>query len=107
MMEREFCNKWFTGCYSKESILVSIGYIKSNKTLFNINDSVFNKTIHINFRETSIPKDGPSAGTVITSSILSYLLGKEVPPNVSSTGEMTLLGDILPVGGLRENLVLQ
>ena len=86
----------------KESILVSIGYIKSNKTLFNINDSVFNKTIHINFRETSIPKDGPSAGTVITSSILSYLLGKEVPPNVSSTGEMTLLGDILPVGGLRE-----
>lgn len=86
----------------KESILVSIGYIKSNKTLFNINDSVFNKTIHINFREASIPKDGPSAGTVITSSILSYLLGKEVPPNVSSTGEMTLLGDILPVGGLRE-----
>ena len=86
----------------KESILVSIGYIKSNKTLFNINDSVFNKTIHINFREASIPKDGPSAGTVITSSILSYLLGKEVPPSVSSTGEMTLLGDILPVGGLRE-----
>lgn len=100
--KESFVTSGSLGVTLKESILVSIGYIKSNKTLFNINDSVFNKTIHINFRETSIPKDGPSAGTVITSSILSYLLGKEVPPNVSSTGEMTLLGDILPVGGLRE-----
>lgn len=86
----------------KESIMVSLGYIKSNMKLFNIADTEFNKTLHINFREGGIPKEGPSAGTIITTAILSFLLKKEVPTSISSSGEITLLGDVLPVGGLRE-----
>lgn len=86
----------------KESIMVSLGYIKSNMKLFNVLESEFNKTLHINFREGGIPKEGPSAGTVITTAILSFLLKKEVPTSISSSGEITLLGDVLPVGGLRE-----
>lgn len=86
----------------KESIMVSLGYIKSNMKLFNIAENEFNKTLHINFREGGIPKEGPSAGTIITTAILSFLLKKEVPTSISSSGEITLLGDVLPVGGLRE-----
>lgn len=89
----------------KESIMVSLGYIKSNKDLFKINDEMFNSTLHINFREGGIPKEGPSAGAIITTALLSYLLKKEVPSTISASGEITLLGDILPVGGIREKSV--
>lgn len=88
----------------KESIMVSLGYIKSNKDLFKINDEMFNSTLHINFREGGIPKEGPSAGAIITTALLSYLLKKEVPSTISASGEITLLGDILPVGGIREKV---
>lgn len=89
----------------KESIKVSISYIKANKEKFKINTKLLEKTIHINFREGATPKDGPSAGTLITSTILSYLTNISIPNNVSMTGEMTLLGDVLPIGGLREKSV--
>jgi ATP-dependent Lon protease len=58
--------------------------------------------IHINFRENAIFKDGPSAGITITTVLLSYLLNKEIPKNISMTGEITLKGDILPIGGVKE-----
>ena len=86
----------------KESIDVAYGYIKSNMDKFGIKKEEFNKTIHINFREGAVFKEGPSAGIIITSAILSYLLKREFPFNVSGSGEITLLGDVLPIGGLRE-----
>lgn len=100
--KEEFITSGHLGETLKESISIALGYIKANKHKLNIKDDAFKKTLHINFREGGIPKEGPSAGTIITSTIISYLLKKEFPLNVSSSGEITLLGDVLPVGGLRE-----
>ncbi len=102
--ESEFITSGSLGNVLEESIKVGVSYIKSNVELFNIDKTLLNKTIHINFREGGIPKDGPSAGCAITTGILSYLKKQKIPNNISFTGEITLLGDILPVGGLREKL---
>ena len=86
-----------------ESINISLSYIKSNYDIFGIDTRVFVKNnFHINFRECAISKDGPSAGITITTCFLSYLLNKKIPSNISMTGEMTLSGDVLKIGGLKE-----
>ncbi len=86
-----------------ESASVTMSYIKSNCEKFKIKKDIFNKLdFHINFRETAVPKDGPSAGTAITTAIISHILNKKIDSSVSMTGEITLKGDILPVGGIKE-----
>lgn len=96
----------YTGSLGKiinESAEIALSYIKSHSTEFNIDDEIFNeKDIHINFREAGIPKDGTSAGTVITTSLISLFTKKQVKGNLAMTGEITLNGDILAVGGLKE-----
>lgn len=90
----------------KESIEVSLSYIKSNLKTFKIKEELLkDKDLHINLREGAIPKEGPSAGLAITTSIISELLGKKVSSNVSMTGEITLKGDTLKVGGIKEKLI--
>ena len=90
----------------KESIEVSLSYIKSNLKTFKIKEELLkNKDLHINLREGAVPKEGPSAGLAITTAIISELLGKKVPSNVSMTGEITLKGDALKVGGIKEKLI--
>ena len=103
--KQEFITTGSLGKTLEESIKISISYIKSNIDKFKIDTSKLNKTIHINFREGSIPKDGPSAGTIITTAILSHLKSHNIKENISATGEITLLGDILPVGGLKEKFL--
>ena len=89
-----------------ESVDVALSYIKSNLKLFKIKEeSLKDKSIHINLREGAVPKDGPSAGLAITTTIISELLGKQVPSNISMTGEITLKGDVLKVGGIKEKLI--
>ena len=89
-----------------ESVDVALSYIKSNLKTFNIKEESFkNKDIHINLREGAIPKDGPSAGLAITTTIISELTQKKVPSNISMTGEITLKGDALRVGGIKEKLI--
>ena len=89
-----------------ESVDVALSYIKSNLKAFKIKEeSLKNKDIHINLREGAIPKDGPSAGLAITTTIISELIGKKVPSNISMTGEITLKGDALKVGGIKEKLI--
>ena len=89
-----------------ESVDVALSYIKSNLKLFKIKEESFkDKSIHINLREGAVPKDGPSAGLAITTTIISELLGKQVPSNISMTGEITLKGDALKVGGIKEKLI--
>ena len=89
-----------------ESVDVALSYIKSNLKLFKIKEeSLKDKSIHINLREGAVPKDGPSAGLAITTTIISELLGKQVPSNISMTGEITLKGDALKVGGIKEKLI--
>lgn len=90
----------------KESSLIALNYIKSNAGLFKLNlDYINNKNIHIHFPEGAIKKEGPSAGIAITTTILSILLNTKVPANVAMTGEITLRGNILPIGGLREKII--
>lgn len=96
----------YTGSLGKvinESAEIALSYIKSNSEEFGIDLSVFNqKDIHINFREAGIPKDGTSAGTVIVTSLISLLTKKSIKGNIALTGEITLNGDVLAVGGLKE-----
>lgn len=90
----------------EESIEVALSYIKSNLKTFKIKEELLkNKDLHINLREGAVPKEGPSAGLAITSVIISELLGKKIPSNISMTGEITLKGDALKVGGIKEKLI--
>lgn len=99
----------YTGSLGKvmeESINVAISYIKSHKDDFKINDYYFNsKDIHIHALEGAVPKDGPSAGVTIVTSLVSLIKGEKIPANVAMTGEITLRGDIIPIGGLKEKLI--
>ena len=76
-----------------------------NEKLFNIDYKMFDNDFHIHFESGSIPKDGPSAGITIITSILSTLTDKVIDSKISMTGEVTLRGDILPIGGLKEKLI--
>ena len=90
----------------KESIYIALSYIKANNTKFKIDYKIFEESdFHFHIEEGSIPKDGPSAGVTIVTAILSLLKNKIIPNNVSMTGEITLRGKILPVGGLKEKLI--
>lgn len=89
----------------KESVSVALSYIKTNYKLFNIDYKRFDNDFHIHFESGSIPKDGPSAGVTIITSILSTLTDKVIDSKISMTGEVTLRGDILPIGGLKEKLI--
>ncbi len=89
-----------------ESVEVAISYLRSNRHTFKLNDYYFmERTIHLHFLEASIPKDGPSAGIAITTCILSLLLEKSIDKHIAMTGEISLKGDILPVGGIREKII--
>ena len=90
----------------KESIYIALSYIKANNTMFKIDYKIFEEVdFHFHIEEGSIPKDGHSAGVTIVTAILSLLKNKIIPNNVSMTGEITLRGKILPVGGLKEKLI--
>ena len=93
------------GNVMKESTTIALSYIKENSEIFNIDYSLFTNDFHIHFEEGSIPKDGPSAGVSIVTSLISTLKKMTIPNNVSMTGEITLRGKILPVGGLKEKLI--
>lgn len=91
------------GDVMKESVEIAFSYIKSHAKTFGVNvKDLENKTFHINFREGAVPKDGPSAGVTITTLILSYLKNKKIDNKISMTGEITLLGDVKAIGGLKE-----
>ncbi len=94
------------GDVMEESINVSLGYIKGNYKNFNLNIDFLNKnTIHLHIPSGAIKKDGPSAGITIVTSMLSYLKNKEIPNRISMSGEITLTGRILKVGGIKEKII--
>jgi len=94
------------GDVMKESAKTAISFLRKNYKFFGIDDEFYKKyDIHIHIPEGSIPKDGPSAGITITMSILSSLREKPISPDFAMTGEITLTGMILPVGGLLEKIV--
>lgn len=91
----------------EESAMTSFSFLKANAEKLGIEYSVFdNNDFHIHFLEGVIPKDGPSAGVTIATSIFSAITQKFVRKNIGMTGEITLTGSILPIGGLKEKLLL-
>ena len=91
------------GDVMKESCSIALDYVKANADKFNIDASLFaDNDIHIHVPEGAVPKDGPSAGVAITTAIVSCLSKTPVNPDVAMTGEVTLRGNALPIGGLRE-----
>jgi len=87
----------------QESAKIAYSYIKSNCKKFKIDyNDIIDKDIHIHVPEGAIPKDGPSAGVALTTALISALLNKEVSTNIAMTGEITLRGNVLAIGGLKE-----
>ncbi|HML10515.1 MAG TPA: endopeptidase La [Stellaceae bacterium] len=94
------------GDVMKESVQAAESYVKSRSTVFGILPSVFDKKdIHVHVPEGATPKDGPSAGVGMVTSIVSVLTGIPVKRDIAMTGEITLRGRVLPIGGLKEKLL--
>ena len=94
------------GDVMKESIETAFSYVKARSPSYGIKPSVFQrKDIHIHLPEGATPKDGPSAGVGIVTSIVSTLTGTPIRREVAMTGEVTLRGRVLPIGGLKEKLL--
>lgn len=94
------------GDVMKESAMLALEYIKAHTSLLDINDEIFdNWNIHIHVPEGAIPKDGPSAGITMATSLASALTQRKVKTNLAMTGEITLRGKVLPVGGIKEKIL--
>jgi ATP-dependent Lon protease len=89
-----------------ESIQAARSFVQSRASLFGIHPTKFTKKdIHVHVPEGATPKDGPSAGVAMVTSIVSVLTGIKVKKSVAMTGEVTLRGRVLPIGGLKEKLL--
>lgn len=94
------------GDVMKESATIAVQYLKAHHALLGLSPEDFEgKNIHIHVPEGAIPKDGPSAGITMVTSVASALTGKKVKSHLAMTGEITLRGKVLPVGGIKEKII--
>ena len=94
------------GDVMKESAMLALEYLKAHSHLLDIDNNIFeNWNIHIHVPEGAIPKDGPSAGITMATSLASALTQRKVKANLAMTGEITLRGKVLPVGGIKEKIL--
>ena len=94
------------GDVMKESAMLALEYIKAHASILNLDEEIFdNWNIHIHVPEGAIPKDGPSAGITMATSLASALTQRKVKANIAMTGEITLRGKVLPVGGIKEKIL--
>ncbi len=94
------------GNVMKESATTALTFLQSNAKKFGIDVDIFNKkTVHVHVPEGAVPKDGPSAGVTMITSIASALTGRKVRSYLGMTGEITLRGQVLPVGGIKEKIL--
>lgn len=94
------------GDVMKESAILALEYIKSHATELNIPEEMFEEwNVHVHVPEGAIPKDGPSAGITMATSLVSSFTKRKVKPNLAMTGEITLRGKVLPVGGIKEKIL--
>jgi ATP-dependent Lon protease len=94
------------GNVMKESASTALSYLQANARKYNVDPDLFNKkSIHIHVPEGAVPKDGPSAGITMLTALASAFTGKKVKPYIAMTGEITLRGQVLPVGGIKEKVL--
>ena len=94
------------GDVMKESATLALGYIKAHAQEFGIKQKdLETKSVHIHVPEGAIPKDGPSAGITMTTALVSAFTKRKVRPRIAMTGEMTLRGKVLPIGGVKEKIL--
>ena len=94
------------GDVMKESAITALSYLKANAESLNIKDYLFTDyDLHIHFPEGAVPKDGPSAGITILTALASLYTQRKVKSKLAMTGEITLRGKVLPVGGIKEKIL--
>jgi ATP-dependent Lon protease len=86
----------------KESARIALSYIESHADDFGIDQKALRRHFHVHVPAGAVPKDGPSAGITMTTALASLLSGRKVRPTVGMTGEITLQGKVLPIGGLKQ-----
>jgi ATP-dependent Lon protease len=91
------------GDVMKESAQTALSYARSQLAVWGVSPTYFDEhVIHIHVPEGAVPKDGPSAGITMTTALISVMTGKKIRRDVAMTGEVTLRGKVLPIGGLKE-----
>lgn len=94
------------GDVMKESATIAMGYVRSHADKYHIDQKTFDECdLHLHFPEGAVPKDGPSAGVTIVTSLISALTKRPVRQDIAMTGEVTLRGNVLPIGGLKEKSI--
>ncbi len=94
------------GNVMKESATIALEYIKAHAQDFDIDSNIFENThVHVHVPEGAIPKDGPSAGVTMVTSMISAFTKRKVKARIAMTGEITLRGKVLPVGGIKEKIL--
>jgi ATP-dependent Lon protease len=94
------------GDVMKESAQAALSYVRANADLYHIDPKMFDTlNVHIHVPEGAVPKDGPSAGVTITTALISALSKRKIDHTIGMTGEVTLRGRVLPIGGLKEKAI--
>jgi ATP-dependent Lon protease len=93
------------GDVMQESARIALSYVRSHREALGIPEGADRKAVHVHFPAGAVPKDGPSAGITMTTALVSLFTGRPVKPNVAMTGEVTLQGRVLPIGGVKQKLL--
>ena len=93
------------GDVMKESAQIALSYVQANADMLGVDLAAAKRRLHVHVPAGAIPKDGPSAGVTMTTAITSLLTGRAVRPDVGMTGEVTLQGRVLPIGGVKQKVL--